>query len=248
MAGRQGMVARVDGWPSMPDGSLVVLQHGAGLLAGLVGAEVPEPSWRCVLLGSPMVVGGQRQREFYLPERCLTAVSAMNADQVQELVRQQAETEVDALVAEIGRALGGHVEIDDAQLALAGERALLAHCLEVVATATALREAGFREIAPGSEQLRLEVDRGGSSLRVDATQTKAGIWVLACSTVSAEAAFCSEIQLPAEASRGQVMVAVLRAWRGAFPGEAVPARLSPGAVFQRHQATMEAVLRPAANG
>lgn len=248
MAGRQGMVARVDGWPSVPDGRLVVLQHGAGLLAGLVGAAVPEPSWRCLLLGPPMVVGGQRQREFYLPERCLTAVSAMNADQVQELVRQQAETEVDALVAEIGRALGGHVEIDDAQLALAGERALLAHCLEVVATATALREAGLREVSPGREPLWLEVDRAGASLRVDATQTRAGVWVLACSTVSAEVAFCSETRLPAESPRGQVMVAVLRAWRGAFPEVHAPVRLLPGADFQRHLTTMEAALWPAANG
>lgn len=242
------MVARVDGWPSLPDGRLVVLQHGAGLLTGLVGAVAPEPSWRCLLLGAPLMQGGHRQRELYLPERCLTPVSAMNADQVQELVRQQAEAEADALVADLGRALAGRVEIDEAQLVRAGQQALVMHSLEVVASATALREAGFRKPVPGDELLRLEVEVGESGLRLDAAQSRAGAWVLDCATVSPDVALCSWIQLPSEAPRGQVMAAVLRAWRGAFPCGPTPARLAPGSLYERHRALLEPALRLRAHG
>ena len=243
MTGRQGMVARVDGWPALSDGSLVVLQDDAGLLTGLVGSATPEPSWRCRLLGAPLVVDGQRRRLLYVPERCLTAVGEMNDDQVQELARQQAEAEADALVAELGRALAGPVYVSEAQLARAGEQALIEHCLEKVAAATALREAGFRPVNPGGELLRRDIGQGQARLRLEAAPTPFGTWQLTTVGVAPGEIHCDEALLPGEAPRGQVLAEVLRLWRSAYPQGPVPAKLEPGEVFVRHHQTLRAAAR-----
>lgn len=246
MAGRQGMVARVDGWPALPDGRLVVLQDDAGLLTGLVGSTVPEASWRCRLLGAPLVEDGQQRSLLYVPERCLTPVGEMNDDQVQELARQQAEAKADALVAELGRALAGPVDVSEEQLARAGEQALIEHSLEHVATATALREAGFRTVNPGGELLRRDIAWSKVRLRLEAAPTPFGTWQLTSAGVAPGEIHCDEAMLPGEAPRGEVLAEVLRLWRSACPQGPVPAKLEPGGVFIRHRQAVRAAAQPPA--
>lgn len=252
LIGRPGMVARVDRWSRLHDGRLVVLEHRAGRIATLLGADDPTEAWLCRLMCAPLREGRRNVWEVYLPDRCLTPVCTMNSDQVGELRRQQAMVEFNAALADLGKILSGTDDIAAAfgdnperQLELAGQQALLEHALQPVAAGTALAEAGYRPVADNQDLMRWVLGRPVGRLRFEAIQDPFGLWHLSCTGVTAgEEAICDEATTPPEGKRGELLAPLLGMWRRAYPGRPVPQGLTPAEVALRHrEALARMVLR-----
>jgi hypothetical protein len=242
LRGRPGMVARVDGFGVVDDGCLVVLEHRAGRIQSLVDVDGPVEAWHCRLLGALPWPGHQQNGEIYVPDVCLTAVATMNADQRDELRRQQARMDFDAAMRDLGLILAatadartGLVENLDDKLASAGHHVLLLHALQVIAMGTALFELGFRHEAEDQDLMRWVLGRRADRLRFEAIQEPFGRWQLSCHGRTPRSAICSEETGPAEGCRGELLVPVLRIWQDAYPGEAVPQGLKPAVLYLRHR-------------
>lgn len=245
LTGRPGMVARVDRWSRLDDGRLVVLEHRAGRIAALLGADDPTEAWSCRLMGAPRRDGDRNVWEVYLPDHCLTPVGAMNSDQVGELRRQQAKVNFDAALADLGKILSRSDDIaatfsdnPERQLELAGQQALLEHALQPVAAGTALAEAGFRPVADDQDLMRWALGRPVDRLRFEAIQDPFGLWRLSCTGVTAREAICDEATTLPEGKRGELLAPLLRMWRRVYPGRAVPQGLTPAEVVLRHREAM----------
>ena len=253
LIGRPGAVARVDRWPMIDDGRLVVLDHRAGRVAVLVGSDEPVEAWRCRLMGAPATLHGQTVRQLYVPDWCLTTVGSMNADQIAELGRAQALENFDTALAELGQILSRSeataeqfADNLDEQLGRAGEQALIQRCLELVATGTALHEVGFRPVAPEQDLLRWLPERNGTRLRLEAIQNPFGLWDLSCTGFARNEAHADEASVFAEGPRGELLLPILRMWRSAYPGEAIPPGLAAAQTFQRHREALRSAARPPA--
>lgn len=242
LIGRPGMVARVDRWPGLRDGRLVVLEHRAGRVATLIEASDAAEAWMCRLMSPAARPGDARARELYLPDDCLTPVGAMNSDQVAELRRAHALEEFDAALADLGKILSS---VDAAQanfgenldhkLELGAKQALIEQALLHVATGTALHEVGFRHVSADQDLMRWVLGRPADRLRFEAIQEPFGRWQLSCHGRTPRSVICSEETAPAEGCRGELLAPVWRIWRDAYPGEAVPQGLKPAELYLRHQ-------------
>lgn len=242
LIGRPGMVARVDHWPRLDDGRLVVLEHRAGRIATLIETSDAAEAWMCRLMGPAVRPGDADSRELYLPDGCLTPVGAMNSDQVAELRRAHAREEFDAVLADLGKILsrGGSEQADFGeslghQLDLGVEQALIEHALQPVATGTALHDVGFRHVSADQDLMRWVLGRPADRLRFEAIQEPFGRWQLSCHGRTPRSVICSEESAPAEGCRGELLAPVLRIWRDAYPGEAVPQGLKPAELYLRHR-------------
>lgn len=142
--------------------------------------------------------------------------------------RAEAILELDHALDHLHHILATHPVSDeqlDAQIRCAGEQVLAQHALEVVPVAVALREIGFRPVAPGSADWQWEGEQGRRRLRVDACK-KSGDWRLTIADPLAGPSTTQIVERDDSVARGQVALAILRIWRRAFGHAARP----PGAL------------------
>lgn len=242
LVGRPGMVARVDRWHGLDDGRLVVLEHRAGRIAELIGVDEAVEAWRCMLMGQPLRQGSRQTWELYVPDGSLTPVGSMNADQVAELRREQALEEFEAAMGDLRKVLAKRdgeasdfLEHVDERLELASQQALLEHALQKVATGSALFELGFRHVAADQDLMRWVLGRQDDGFRFEAIQEPFGLWQLSCVGVTRREWVCDETTTLAEGPRDELLLPLLRLWRGAYPGKTVPRGLRLAEGLLRHR-------------
>lgn len=239
LIGRPGMVARVDRWPGLRDGRLVVLEHRAGRVETLIAAGDAAEAWMCRQIGPAARPGDGDARELYLPDACLTPVGAMNSDQVAELQRAHALEEFDVALADLGKILAsGQSDFSenlDHKLKLGAQQALIEQALQHVATGTALHEVGFRHVSADQDLMRWVLGRPADRLRFEAIQGPFGIWHLSCGGVTSREAIFDEATTMHEGARGELLLPLLRIWRSACPQGRTPQGLTPAEVLLKHR-------------
>lgn len=240
LIGRPGMVAILQRVSPASNGRLVAVRHAVGPISSLGTSPRPIFAWQVLVLGDPIDVEGKPSREIVVADPCLKPVSQIDVGEVEKLARAQAQEDFDAALADLHRILERNPMSEeelDAALNQAKDTVGISKALEVVPTATALRELGFRPSHPKSDTaLHWSGMHQGRELYVMAGPDMFGNWTITGTSSTPREKMWNERVVLGDEPRGKLAKHVVDLWREAFGKEApVPSSLELGLIYEQHQ-------------
>jgi hypothetical protein len=218
-------------------GKLVVVREPAGFVTDLVGAKKPTFAWLAQTMGEPINCHGKPSRTIYVADSCLMPLTEFYPDEVERLVKAQAETDFKAALEDLKRIMTENDltadDIEDAMLK-AADQAAIQQALEVVPVAQALKDAGFRQAIPDGDELKWSGIHKGVELLVGACPDGFGRWHVIGTANSRDLALCKEAYLENNVPRGFAVQVIFDIWQSAFGKAVVPDCLQLGRIYQQH--------------
>lgn len=240
LVGRPGMVAMLQRVSPAGNGWLVAIRHAVGPMTSLGTSSKPVFAWQALVLGEPIDVHGKPSREIVVADPCLKPVSQITAAEVEKLARAQAQEDFDAAMADLRHILEKNPMTDeglDAAVNGSGDIFGISYALEVVPTATALRDMGFTPSQSDSDTvLHWSGMYQGRELYVMAGPDMFGNWTITGTGATPREKMWAERVVLGEERRGKLAKLVVDLWREAFGRNAPPpSNLEFGLLYEQHQ-------------
>jgi len=237
--GRPGLLAMLQRVGPASNGRLVVIRHAVGPMSSLGASPRRVFAWQALVLGQPIDVHGKLSRDIVVADPCLKPVSQIDPAEVEKLVRSQVQEDFDAALADLHRILEKHPmseEALDAAVNGAADMFGISRALEVVPTATALRELGFIPTQPDSETiLHWSGLYQGLELYVTAGPDMFGNWTLTGGSSNSREKMWNERVILGNEPRGKLGKYVLDLWRETFGNDAPPpTNVDLGLIYEQH--------------